>query len=517
MDCWPRRCGKCENLSAPLLRGNAERSSSLRLRNHENPASPSNPQVQVHQEPVNVHQPIGTDRQDHAPSPPAVISTPSTPQCQSLCAISRRPIATCSNGLIQLHGPVNSRCAGSHHSPIFHSTPHDGSTSNSSQSQTGPPTSFPPPNQLVKVLKRIPKASRASCARKLTSILEAVVASNDQASWHRLLSFPKRCLRTPLRGGKHWSLSSIINKQLNEESDLSTGKSLPRRNLNPPHDLAKTSASGVSSKLEEGDFKGAIRLASTEDTLAEWNDSMFSGLCKIHPDTVIPPLPDDFQHTTFVSVKEVAQAIRSFPNGSAGGVDGLRPQHLKDMIGSSSSDGAAQALLSALTSFIKLVLQGETPLFVHPIFFGATLTALRKKGGGIRPIAVGCTLCRLAAKVAGGKVMEDMGNLLAPCQLGYGVKRGVEAAVHSARLYLKNLQPGHLLLKLDFRNAFNSIHRDKMLEVVRNLVPDLLALVHSTYSSPSSLFGGDKTLLSSEGVQQGDPLGPLLFCLSIHP
>ena len=153
---------------------------------------------------------------------------------------------------------------------------HDGSTSNSSQSQIGPPTSFPPPNQPVKVLKRIPKASRASCARKLTFIFEAVVASNDQASWHRLLSFPKRCLCTPLRGGKHWSLSSIINKQLNEESDQSTGKSFPRRNLNPPHDLAKTLASGLSSKLEEGDFRGAIRLASTEDTLAEWNDSTFS-------------------------------------------------------------------------------------------------------------------------------------------------------------------------------------------------------------------------------------------------
>ena len=31
------------------------------------------------------------------------------------------------------------------------------------------------------------------------------------------------------------------------------------------------------------------------------------------------------------------------------------------------------------------------------------------------------------------------------------------------------------------------------------------------------LFCGDQVLLSAEGVQQGDPLGPLLFCITIQP
>ena len=31
------------------------------------------------------------------------------------------------------------------------------------------------------------------------------------------------------------------------------------------------------------------------------------------------------------------------------------------------------------------------------------------------------------------------------------------------------------------------------------------------------LFCGDHTIASEEGVHQGDPLGPLLFCLTIHP
>ena len=212
---------------------------------------------------------------------------------------------------------------------------------------------------------------------------------------------------------------------------------------------------------------------------------------------------------------EIVHAIRSFPNDSAGGPDGLRPQHLKDMTGP-NSNGGAKALLSALTRFTTLVLQGKTPVSIRPFFFGASLTALTKKEGGIRPIAVGCTLRRLVAKVAGFRVRDEMAALLAPRQLGYGVRGGAEAAVHAARLYLQGLQH-RCVLKLDVKNAFNTLRRDKMLHALQNFAPDLFPFVYSSYSSSSSLFWNDKTIQSTEGVQQGDPLGPLLFCLTIHP
>ena len=95
---------------------------------------------------------------------------------------------------------------------------------------------------------------------------------------------------------------------------------------------------------------------------------------------------------------------------------------------------------------------------------------------------MGCTLRRLVAKIAGSKVVNDVTNLLAPRQLGYGISGGVEAAVHATRLYLNQLQADKALIKLDFRNAFNSVRRDKMLEAVQDLVPSIYPL--STQCTP---------------------------------
>ena len=55
-----------------------------------------------------------------------------------------------------------------------------------------------------------------------------------------------------------------------------------------------------------------------------------------------------------------------------------------------------------------------------------------------------------------------------------------------------------------------------MLESVKEYAPELFTFVHSAYEQPSLLFCGDHIVESAEGVQQGDPLGPLLF-FSCHP
>ena len=56
-----------------------------------------------------------------------------------------------------------------------------------------------------------------------------------------------------------------------------------------------------------------------------------------------------------------------------------------------------------------------------------------------------------------------------------------------------------------------------MFEEVRTHVPGLAAWVESCYGAEPLLHFGEHTILSRCGVQQGDPLGPLCFALSLHP
>src|SRR5271155_4887165 len=182
-----------------------------------------------------------------------------------------------------------------------------------------------------------------------------------------------------------------------------------------------------------------------------------------------------------------------------------------------TADCNNSTLLTSLTDFTNGLFQGIVPTNVLPIFFGARLIALSKKDGGIRPIAIGYTLRRLAAKVANGYATEKLVHVLAPLQLGVGSAGGMEAAVHATRYYLSCLPNDHSIVKLDFQNAFNSLRRDAMLDSVSAHLPELFPFINGAYSHSSFLQFHDSILQSCEGIQQGDPLGPLLFSLTIQP
>ena len=131
----------------------------------------------------------------------------------------------------------------------------------------------------------------------------------------------------------------------------------------------------------------------------------------------------------------------------------------------------------------------QNPSSVRPFFFGANLTALHKKDGGIRPIAVSCTLRHLVAKIAASKVKEELTSLLALRQFRFGIKGGAEAAVHAARMYAGDRDDNHWIVKLDFKNAFNSLRRDKMLLAVHELAPALYSLSTFAILHPPHCFG----------------------------
>jgi len=333
------------------------------------------------------------------------------------------------------------------------------------------------------------------------------------------LLFSYTCLGVPgQRGGRRHksSLATRVNKAVSDFPTVVQSSQGDRRQKLSASRSTSNFAARVSSKLEEGDVKGAVQLAASDMSLAPFDESTADVLRGKHPARTAvstPPSPTSIDACLTLSSHDIQQAIRSFRPGSAGGLDGLRPQHLKDMTSGLTGDAGIR-LLSNLTEFVNLCLSGRVPEVIQPVFFGASLCALNKKDGGIRPIAVGCTLRRLSAKAACNVLKAKMSVAFYPTQLGFGIPRATEAAAHAARCYIQHLQQGYGVLKLDFSNAFNSVFRDVMLQTVHDQLPELYRFVHLCYSKSSHLRFGDILLTSDEGAQQGDPLGPMLYCMA---
>ena len=114
-------------------------------------------------------------------------------------------------------------------------------------------------------------------------------------------------------------------------------------------------------------------------------------------------------------------------------------------------------------------------------------------------------------------MIEDRSKILQPRQVGVGVAGGTEAAIHATRRYICQLPSGHAFIKLDFRNAFNTLRRDLLLDTVARNTPALYRFTLATYECDPTLVYGSHTIPSREGSQQGDPLSSLEFYESIQP
>ena len=168
-----------------------------------------------------------------------------------------------------------------------------------------------------------------------------------------------------------------------------------------------------------------------------------------------------------------------------------------------------RGLLTAFRDFSTHVAAGKTPPTACRVFFGASLCALSKECGGVRPIAVGMTLRRMVTKSLIKPGSDAIGDFLRPHQLGYATRGGCEAAVHAARHLSASATQTLVFLKLDIKNAFNTIHRSHVLSEVSRKMPSLYRFFYSAYSRPTALLFDSHVIESMTGA-------PALFSVGLQ-
>jgi len=282
-------------------------------------------------------------------------------------------------------------------------------------------------------------------------------------------------------------------------------------------------AAAVRALLAEGAPARALQLLTSDGMCDPVDPQVLSRLRELHPEgaTLMAPLPEprpgvesSWGHDQLVAMEAL---VRSFPPGSAAGLSGLRPQHMLDCL--NSADGAAKTgLLEALLLLVTTASAGSMHPIAGPYLCAARLIPLRKKDGGVRPIAVGDTLRRLVAKwLLASAPGQTAARALAPLQTAFAKGSPCEVVAAGVQAVADTLHPsmGWLLLQVDLKNAFNSIHRSAVLSALERRCPALLPWVLQAFQ-PAPLLVGSHQIWSTQGVQHGDPLGPFLFAVGLQ-
>ncbi|KAJ9467435.1 hypothetical protein DIPPA_14102 [Diplonema papillatum] len=397
----------------------------------------------------------------------------------------------------------------------------------------------------IRTLERVPAAAKPQVSALFETVLRA---ATDDAGWLRAYAFAPLVLSATHRGGRK-AVTEALRRRVRlwragqletlwaEARAVSAGKGdrRARRRAYPVaddadnrlelqtdvesvDDLDGATVRQVLRRARDRCYSRAVSALSAAQT-APADDATLAALRELHPPA--PELPDDRSLRPVAVARPspgvIRRVLKKMPKGTAAGPSGLSAQHLLDLwdVSGSFKEAVADAVW-ALSS-------GRVASAARPYLFGARLVPLVKKSGGIRPIACGEILRRVAGKVlASDRAIKDLGAnvLLRSGQVGVSVKAGADAGVHAIRrvaaLYRDRDVVDRGILQIDFANAFNTLRREAIICSVNRHAPQLLGYALAAYEKHSALVVGDRGISSQCGVQQGDPLGPLLFSLVMH-
>ena len=198
-------------------------------------------------------------------------------------------------------------------------------------------------------------------------------------------------------------------------------------------------AKRAQRQVQLGELSHAMSTLSSESRLLRLTPDTEAELCAKHPE-LSRHLPQVPLHAVVAlpafEPKEVIAAMRRMHKGTAGGPSRWRLEHLQVLLNHSHP--------STFVRLVHMVAIGSVPEEVRRFVYGAAVTPLTKaKGAGVRPVAVGEILSRIAGKVLARQFSSEFRDFFtAGNQFGVGMPNGMEAAVLAVKLALERRPAG---------------------------------------------------------------------------
>ena len=273
---------------------------------------------------------------------------------------------------------------------------------------------------------------------------------------------------------------------------------------------AENRLKSITKLIHNGRLGTAANLVRGNTKVVTVNDSVLAKLRSKHPPGVPNPFGSRPGPATGISPTQdnFLASLNAAKPFTAPGISGWTISLLK----LATKVPTVLEMLSTLTGMIG---QGTAPC--RDLLVASRLTPLAKDDGGLRPIAVGDIIYRLATKTLLRHHFKP--DSLLPCQFGVGTKGGTEPVTRTIQRALDRTlgHPYTHLTLLDFNNAFNQVDRVQIACALKEYLPGLYRTVKWAYNDPSDLVLGQYILQSATGVRQGDPLGPFLFSVAVRP
>ena len=262
--------------------------------------------------------------------------------------------------------------------------------------------------------------------------------------WHEVLSAMKYSLAIVRQA------SNRRRRRRPFEADSETSGDHPTKS--DEHEADKRAIKKATRLVMEGCARKACKTLDQKfipNTLSD--DQILDRLKDLHPQHEYKfNLPNDAPLLTGLDSSELRSAGMRLVRGASPGPTGTTDSVVRLLIDDPvCSPNLCHMLMDLINGFL--------PRDLMKRLARSRLVAIQKTGGGIRPVAIGEVLVKLAGNILVQRYESTIQPLFAPMQQGVLSKSGSERIVHTLN---ERYRKGACILAIDLKNAFNTPSRN---------------------------------------------------------